>query len=68
MTSGFQDIAHFLIILHCLAPLLNVPKKNKKKKKKCQKSKILNFTIVYATLAETLPRSMHVNFGEQICC
>ena len=34
----------------------------KQKKKKCQKFKISNFTIVWATLAEILHRSMH-DFG-----
>ena len=38
-----------------LTTMLNSPKKNKTI---CQKSRVWNFTILYTTLVETVPRSM----------
>ena len=48
-----------------LTPMLNVAKKNKQI---CQKSKISNFTILYTTLVETLPRSKHEILGANLLC
>ncbi len=60
-TRGFQDIAHF-IVPHWL------PSRTSRKGKKiyCQRSKIRNFTILYTTLVETLPRSMHDFVGANL--
>ena len=41
---------------------------NENEKKKWQKSKIWNFTILWATLVETLPRSMHDFLGVNVMC
>ena len=46
-----------------LTTMLNVPKKND-----CQKSKIWNFTILYTTLVDTLPGSMHEFLGANLLC
>ena len=50
-----------------LTAMLKVQKQNKKKKK-CQKSKNWNFTILYTTLLETLSRSMPKKLGANLLC
>ncbi len=46
----------------------HVKQPNKKERTNCQKFKISNFIILLTTLVETLPRSMSMNFWEQIWC
>ncbi len=54
-----------LIFWRPTGPMLTKTKKKKKKKKKnWQKSKISNFTILWTTLVESLPWSMHDFWSE----
>ncbi len=48
-----------------LIPMLNVQNRTKTN---CQKSKIWNFTNLYTTLVEILPRSMHEFLGVNLLC
>ncbi len=65
-TSGFQDIAHFIIRPPELTTMLHI---KKKEHKKCQKFNMSNFTIHWTfTLVETLPRSIHEFLGANLVC
>ncbi len=61
LRPAFFKISHIHLYNSPLTTMLNGPRKNKKKK--CQKVKISNFTILLiTTLVETLLRSIH-KFG-----
>ena len=63
----FHDIELFIIpnwlSSFCGENATKSTKKKERKKDKCQKSKIWNLTILYTSLVETLPRSMHELLG-----